>query len=340
MSMSFHDLSIDQAYLQIGAPVSQRMVGGSFRIAHLTSENGRTLNGKICRVLGFTPDPKKNPDMRLQCLVEGGSKKPMLIKGSNLVHLEASMMQSLMQASVPLSDENIARGLRQGLLQLQNDAIDRMDLKHRVRLYRKLLKKLERASKTSETLDAEDYCFPCGATYAQEGRDFDNSLDYTMSICRPACVGDNRADMRFMDLGLKVDGTAACSICTQVLENPNDESNSDEVLVTLPCVHMFHDSCLRDWLQSDLGRRNWNCPTCRRKVPHDLATYRVRYAEALKNRFQEFLLSGFCPKCILWIMEKDRNQIIKGVTNESGEDLTMGCVGKTESKIYARLPSS
>ena len=35
-----------------------------------------------------------------------------------------------------------------------------------------------------------------------------------MSICRPACVGDNRADMRFMDLGLKVDGTAACSICT------------------------------------------------------------------------------------------------------------------------------
>ena len=70
--MSFHDLSIDQAYLQIGAPVSQRMVGGSFRIAHLTSENGRTLNGKICRVLGFTPDPKKNPDMRLQCLVEGG----------------------------------------------------------------------------------------------------------------------------------------------------------------------------------------------------------------------------------------------------------------------------
>ncbi|KAL3794266.1 hypothetical protein ACHAWO_006510 [Cyclotella atomus] len=99
---SMADLPIEQAYMQMCAPACQAMVGRSFRIDYLTSQKGLTLNGKTCRVVGFTADPGKNPDLRLQCkLEEGGS--PILLKGTNLVCLEANIMRSLMEGSAPLS---------------------------------------------------------------------------------------------------------------------------------------------------------------------------------------------------------------------------------------------
>ena len=101
---------------------------------------------------------------------------------------------------------------------------------------------------------------------------------------RPACVGNNTIDVRRMDLGLKGDGVSLCGICQETLDDHTitDSSGSSvfgqqqEILVTLPCVHMFHDSCLAEWLQSDLGRVHWDCPTCRGRVHHTLATYRGR----------------------------------------------------------------
>ena len=322
--MSLNYLSLDQAYMQLGAPASQNMVGHSFRIDHLTSERGRALNGKACRVVGFTANPRTNPDMRLQCVLmdDDSNSKPVLIKGSNLVPQDANLMRTLMQQSSPLSDEEIALGLRQGLAQHTGNS-DRKDLNYRIGLYRKLLKKLERAknsdSEKNNALEDGEYCFPCGATYAQSGEEFDNVIDMMLSMGKPACVGDNKIDIRLMDLGLKGDGAEVCSICDQIFEATSAEANSEEeALVTLPCVHMFHYPCIREWLQSDIGRRNWNCPTCRSHVPHNLAIYRIRYDAELRNRFQEFLLSGFCPKCILWVMERDRNQILPAMT-ESGE---------------------
>lgn len=74
-------------------------------------------------------------------------------------------------------------------------------------------------------------------------------------------------------------------------------------------------------------------------MPHNLSTYRIEYDAQLRNRFHEFLLSGFCPKCILWVMEKDRNQAIPGVVNDNGESIAMGSVGQMQTgKVYACPP--
>lgn len=334
---SITDLTIEQGYMLIGAPACQSMIGGTFRIDHLTSDKGRTMNGKTCRVIGFTADYKRNPDMRLQCkLDEGGNC--VLLKESNLVRTEANIMRTLMEGSSLLTDDKIMSGLRQGLAEHPGDSSDRKDMNHRIGLYKHLLAKLEATNDSGRgnALADEEYCFPCGATYANNGRDFDNTFDYMMAMGRPACVGNNQVDLRRMDLGLKGNGVASCSICTEVLDA---DSNSEEVLVTLPCVHMFHESCLREWLQSDLGRTHWNCPTCRQQVPRNLATYHVRYDAQLCNRFKEFLLSGFCPSCILWVMEKDRNQAIPGVINDNGEGISMGSVGQMQTgNVYACPP--
>jgi hypothetical protein len=328
---------MDQAYMQICAPACESMVGGSFRIDHLTSQKGLTLNGKTCRVIKFTPNPTKNPELRLQCKLDEGGP-PILLKGTNLVRVEANIMRSLMEgSSAPLPDDRIIAGLRLALEEHATNPPDiRRDLNHRIKLYRRLLKKLENARGTEgNALANEQYCFPCGATYVHDG-EFEDSLDYILTMSRPACVGNNQVDTRFMDLGLKGNGIATCNICTELVET---DSSSGEVLVTLPCVHMFHESCLREWLQSDIGRMNWNCPTCRHPVPHNLSTYHVNYDAQLCNRFKEFLLSGFCPSCILWVMEKDRNQVTPAAVNDRGERMTMGCVGQMQTgKVFICPP--
>lgn len=239
-------------------------------------------------------------------------------------------MRSLMEGSAPLSDSKIIAGLEHALADHPTDFQGmRKDLSHRIHLYRQLFEKLEKAKGSDgKGLAIEEYCFPCGATNAHDDGEFENSFDYIMTMGRPACVGNNQIDVRLMDLGLKGNGIATCNICTELLDT---DSSSDEALVTLPCVHMFHESCLRQWLQSDIGRRNWNCPTCRLPVPHNLATYHIKYESQLRNRFKEFLLSGFCPSCILRVMEKDRNEVIPGVVNDSGEKLSMGCVGQLQT---------
>ena len=339
MEQSINDMSKEEAYRRICAPTCYSLVNRSFRIAHLTTERGRTLNGKTCKAVKFTADFSNNPDMRLQCLIEGG-EKPILVKGDNLIPVEANVMQSLMQGSSPLSDDVIILGLEQALAQ-HRGYTDRKDLEHRIHLYRQLLDKLKCAPKNSGSKNAlkdEDYCFPCGASFANNGRDFESTFDYIMAKCRPACVGNTQLDVRFMDLGLKGNGTATCTICSEVLDASPD-SNRQELLVTLPCVHMFHHSCLCNWLQSDLGRRNWNCPTCRQQVPHNLSRYRVNYEAQLMNRFHEFLLSGYCPKCIIWVMEKDRNQNLPGLINDRGEEVSVGCVGQMQTGGYIFPPS-
>lgn len=48
--------------------------------------------------------------------------------------------------------------------------------------------------------------------------------------------------------------TTQCSIC---LENFREEQE----MIQLPCEHVFHENCIRRWLE-----RNNNCPYCRRTL--------------------------------------------------------------------------
>ena len=49
-----------------------------------------------------------------------------------------------------------------------------------------------------------------------------------------------------------------------------------------------------------------------------MSTYRIRYQEALQKRFDEYLLSGFCAKCQIMIMERERNTPL-GFENAEGD---------------------
>ena len=326
-------LGKEQAY-QMFAVSTRAMIGERFRIDHLTSERGRTMNGKICRVVSFAASYQKNPDMRVGCKIEedGSESPPISFKVCNLVRLDGNIMQNLMQASLPLSDKEIIEGVRRALErpEISRDT-DRADLTHRINLYRNVLRELEDTpvdSRGGNALEDEQYCFPCGAS---PGPDNESTLEWGLRVNKPGCIGNNKLDLRLMDLGLKGDGVATCDICT------NELDTNEKRIVTLPCVHQFHTACLEQWLSSELGRHNWNCPTCRRVVPEQLSTYKIRYEAELQNRFNEFLLSGFCQKCILWVMEKDRNQELPGVTNERGEQLTMNQVGQMQDGLNVRL---
>ena len=316
------------------ASTSEQYAGRSFRVAHLTSEKGKTLNGKLCRVVGFTSSYANNPEMRLQCRIresDGKESKPMLLKSCNLVPADSRIMWELLSASEPLTDKEIMKGLKQGLSHHSAAPGMRRDLIHRTSLYKGVLNKLKKKqsnnNKNGNALEEHEYCFPCMAAPSPDENE--EIVEWIMRVNRPACVGNNTLDLRFMDLGLKGDGVATCGICTETL------GTSETKLVTLPCVHQFHTSCLQEWLQSDLGRLNWSCPTCRHIVPSNLATYTVKYETELRNRFQEFPLSGFCPKCILWFMEKDRNQALQGISNENGA-MTMNQIGQKSEQVYVR----
>lgn len=301
------DMPVSTLLQQIVYPNRQRDIGHRFRIAHLTSKAGKELNGQVCTVVGFDQDPQA----RLHCRVGadddksgsgsgagGGTVKRL--KATNLVTLEAAVMENFMPESAPIQDDEIAVCLAHAIEKhgAVAEKTDRLDLAHRVGLYKSLHAKLRNPS---YTMQPSDYCFPCGAGGDLGGAD--NGFAVVMSLMKPPCVGNNEMDVRHADIGLKGDGHSICSICSNVLD-----VESDEILVTLPCVHVFHEGCLVRWLDSDLGSAQWNCPECRAAVPDIMETFRVNRQEQLQRRIDEFPLSGFCTKCMIWVMERNRNQ--------------------------------
>jgi len=46
-----------------------------------------------------------------------------------------------------------------------------------------------------------------------------------------------------------------CSICLEAIEN------SQKVIIQLPCNHLFHKACIKEWLKKDMV-----CPNCKGQV--------------------------------------------------------------------------
>jgi hypothetical protein len=63
-----------------------------------------------------------------------------------------------------------------------------------------------------------------------------------------------------------------CMVCSE----SHDIGN---VVTILPCGHMFHSTCICDWLN-----RNCTCPTCRYELPTDDAKYEVGRRERMRQR--------------------------------------------------------
>lgn len=270
------------------------MIGKRWRVVHLKSARGQELNGQTVTVRNFD---RSTTDARLHCEFESGEM--IKLKNCNLLASDAyEMVETFMSKSQPIPNETLAKCVRKALEQ-HSYVTDRKDLEHRLGLYRALLEKLE---KSKRKLEDQDYCFPCGAGSEALLKDSGDNFGIIMNTMKPACFGNEVVDMRHIDVGLVGDDSTECSVCQETLKH-----DTTAVLVTLPCLHVFHDACLVEWLGSDIGQRHWSCPTCRKVVPEDLSTYRVDYMEQLQRRVNEYPVSGFCAKCMILIMENNRN---------------------------------
>jgi hypothetical protein len=289
--MNLAGLPVETLYEQLIYPQMQRQVGCQFKIAHLKSEKGKALNGKTCKITGFD----RNEEARLHCKI-GNAKKPISVKWQNLIPLEANeALENFMSASAPLSDDILLPCLERAIEEHDFDT-DRQDLRHRVNLYKGLAQKIR-----DGTTESADYCLPCGA--GSEQLNNQDNFGRIMQMMKPGCFGNEICDLRYIDIGLKGDDHTECPVCQEVLVG-----DTKLVVVTLPCLHVFHKACIQDWLQSDLGQENWNCPSCRHPVPGDMSIYCIEHNEQLQRRIDEYPLSGFCTRCMIMIMECNRHQ--------------------------------
>jgi len=68
--MQVDDVPIAVLYRQAVYPQNDRMIGKRFKIVHLVSDRGQTLNGKTCAVVSYD---RNLGDCRLHCRIEGVS---------------------------------------------------------------------------------------------------------------------------------------------------------------------------------------------------------------------------------------------------------------------------
>jgi len=263
------------------------------------------------------------------------------LKSTNLRPLDDednnnTIIDEFMQRSPPIPDEKLLPLLEASVRRHRTEVTtDRPDLLRRLQFYESLAGKLRRAAancieqqQQQSLLSDSDYCLPCGAGLEL----LTGNFAVLMRMMYPTCWGNASMDLRYVDIGLKGDGFTECAICHDVLAateggtgdsgdggdaSSSSSSSSSQALVTLPCLHIFHETCVVRWLNSETGSRSWNCPTCRRPVPDDMSTYRIRYDEQVQRRVDEFPLSGFCTKCMIMNMENHRNEEL-GVDDGQG----------------------
>ena len=242
------------------------------------------------------------------------------------------------------SYQDIIRRLKDALKVHDPKTINRGDFLARLDMYRQLIHKLETAqaensdqqkqNSSSLLTNENDCCLPCGGGLPSSSELSSlgqmHNLTRLLILSKKACVGNNVLDVRYMDIGLKGDNHQVCSICSETI------ATTDQELILLPCVHIFHQGCIEQWLQSELGTRQWNCPTCRALVPSNMETYKVKYTKQLQDRFNEYPISGYCAKCIISNMESLRNDST-GVVDGDGNDVVQGSVGQTQEHLSVLL---
>lgn len=315
--LPINDIPAGMLYEQIVYPACQELVGKTCTIVHLQSERGKTLNNKLCVVKGSDRDQGES---RLHCSVqeENSSAKNTTIKlkFGNVRPVDGfnPVIETFFENAPLLTDAKILKCLEKAIKE-HSDITEqgRPDMYYRLNLYKNLISKLQSQTtnkkETPNSLPDSDYCFPCGAGAER----LDGNLAIVLTKTKPACWGTGQMDVRRANIGLVGDDCTECSICCQVLKSPSDgqQQQLDDrqvVLVTLPCLHVFHKECTIQWLGSQVGSRNWNCPTCRQVVPDNMSTFCNPYNnEQLQSRINEYPVSGFCTKCNVMIMENHRN---------------------------------
>ena len=110
------------------------------------------------------------------------------------------------------------------------------------------------------------------------GTDHQDGLDYSAAqtntnYCKTPPAGKNAVDgllhlrLRALDKDHEM-----CLICSEQYE-------IGCVVTSLPCGHMYHSSCIIDWLQ-----RKCTCPMCRYELPTDDPNFEPGRVRRMKDR--------------------------------------------------------
>jgi len=317
--MDVNNLNDDQIMSMALPDREANMVSKNFRVAHLTSEKGKKMNGKKCTVFGVD----HTEEARLHCkIIDTG--ETMKLKNVNLQAWESRFLDGWMRNNDEKTEEgevkyNLSFDDAKPLLirMLQNQAHarkeGRQDVNKRYQDAQKLIKAITDAGEEGIKAANNIQCQYLGT----EDKPFHelDSLQKIMRLMRPACVGDNTVDFRRFDLGLRWDGITECAVCHQEVMRKQDQN-----VITLPCFHVFHARCATQWAEQKNSEPK-SCPTCSIPMKKPLLTYHpLDYDDKLEKRFDEFVLSGMCEKCQIWYQERDQGEACNGDSASSYSD--------------------
>mmetsp|Transcript_23567 Transcript_23567/g.51721 ORF Transcript_23567/g.51721 Transcript_23567/m.51721 type:complete len:302 (+) Transcript_23567:175-1080(+) len=250
-------------------------VGRQSTVRFLTSEKGKTLNGRVCEGIGHNGER-----VQVRMLDDG---QVLCMKMMNLAPPDAASFKP--NPGAYISDEEIQQRL-QALRQHYAHGLggsgweDRVDCKAR---YEYLVQHAGSVPPPSPCMD------PMVPEQQLTG------LPRLLSKIRACCVGDGTVDFRRFNAGMVGNGEE-CSVCLMPLQ-------PDQQCIGLPCQHLFHQQCAQGWLSS-----HDSCPTCRFKLasgPEYVWHMFADYDERITTRLREWVISGMCEMCQAYYQEAD-----------------------------------
>ena len=272
-------------------------------------EQSRHLNGLTGQIIGYTGmvevDDRiervfdvSEEDFRYHVLLnQSSNRKKISVKIKNLEIVRQTLDTPLM------SDSEVMEHIRELILRLKTDTLDiRTDINMRQNVYRNALKYYDETREFPNELLSTLACTDLTVGNRIPLSEFDSLMKHLRSI-KPVCQGNGFVDFHAFSLGLLADGENICSICL-------DTPTRAEPVSLLPCGHVFHQICMDQYEKSQAaagGRKGISCPNCKKTiVSESWIHHRKPTKERIRDRFGEFLLSGFCVYCIIHMIESQQ----------------------------------
>jgi Ring finger domain len=297
-------------------------IGHVFVLSHLESEKGKQLNGRRCQVVGSDPFPigsssndssgrHKNTstikygkallDRRVHVKVLNADTlqpegKTITIKPKNMVDPKhcCPVSSRTIPEQETLRRVNLAmdRAIEEG----RDKFNPRDDFHDRYFRYKFLKEHLP------DHLPPPTKCMDPMVPPDKLGE-----AALIKEACTPACVGDGFVDFTQFGGGLLGSDDDDCPICHEQLF---------EGSLRLPCGHMFHAICTKEWLEE-----HGTCPTCRRELINPWQSYYFDdVGQQIQRRIEEWFLSGMCERCQAAYQENDP---LVTVTTADGTNICM-----------------